>query len=98
MSTAAELLRRRIGELHQSRHTVRNSDVKLDRSVAVPRPGDRNFAVPGYLRGACPMNAAARLRGDQHPGVTRLERCDPTNDLVHPVRHRTESVVIEARH
>ena len=86
MLTAAELLRRRIGELHQSRHTFRNSDVKLDRSVIVPRPGDRNLAVPGFKRGACPMNAAAWLRGDQHPGVTRLEWGDATDNPMHPVR------------
>ena len=36
MLTAAELLRPRIGQLHQSRHTLRNSDVKLDRSIVVP--------------------------------------------------------------
>ena len=33
--TAAELLRWRTGQLHQSRHTFRNSDVKLDRSIVV---------------------------------------------------------------
>ncbi len=80
MLTAAELLRRRIGELHQGRHTFRNSDVKLDRSGIVPRPGDRDLAVPGFKRGACPMNAATWLRGDQHLGVTRLERGDATNN------------------
>ena len=45
MSTAAELLRLRTGQLHQSRHTFRNSDLKLDRSIAIPRPGDGDLAV-----------------------------------------------------
>ena len=98
MLTAAELLLLRTGQLHQSRNTFRNSDVKLDRSVAVPRPGDRDLAVPGFERGSCPMNAATWLRRDQHPGVTRLERRDATNNLMHPVGHRAEGVVIEARH
>jgi hypothetical protein len=36
MLTAAELLRRRTGQLHESRHAFGNSDVKLDRSITVP--------------------------------------------------------------
>ena len=36
MSTAAELLHSRTGQLHESRDTFRNSDVKLDRSIVVP--------------------------------------------------------------
>ena len=46
MLAAANLLRRRIGELHLGCHTVRNSDVKANRSVVVPRPRDGNLAVP----------------------------------------------------
>ena len=44
------------------------------------------------------MNVAARLRRNQHLGITRLDWCDPANNLMHPVRHRAESVVIEACH
>src|SRR5688572_12325417 len=44
------------------------------------------------------MNAAPWLRGDQHPGVARLEWGDATNDLMHPVRHPAKGVVVEARH
>ncbi len=44
------------------------------------------------------MNVTAGLRCNQHLGVTRLERHDATDDLMHPVRHRAQSVVIEARH
>ena len=98
MSTTKELLRLRTGQLHQSRHTFRNGEVKLNWPIAIPRPGDRDLAVPGFQRGTCPMNVAARLRRNQHLGITRLDRCDPANNLMHPVRHRAESVVIEARH
>jgi hypothetical protein len=33
MLTAAKLLRLGTGQLHESRHTLRNSDVKLNRST-----------------------------------------------------------------
>jgi hypothetical protein len=36
MLTTAELLRRRTGQLYESRHTFWNSDLKLDRSITVP--------------------------------------------------------------
>ena len=51
-----------------------------------------------FQRGSRPPNVAAWLWRDQHLGVTRLERRDATNDLMHPVRDRAEGVVIEARH
>jgi hypothetical protein len=52
-----------------------------------------------YSRGRnVPTGCRHQAERNQNPGITRLERRDAANNLMHPIRHRAESVVIEARH
>ena len=44
---------------------------------------------------AAQVSPAARLRGDEHLPVPGLERCDPADGPVHPVRDGAERVVVE---